>query len=100
MSKQNDKRKARTDDLYQWERFSRYGLTKVEFDNMVLKQKGRCLICNRVPEWRSLHVDHDHTTGKVRGLLCRDCNLGLGNFHDNIVLLQIAIRYLEQFGCQ
>lgn len=41
-----------------------------------------------------LHIDHDHTTGVVRGRLCRDCNVGLGRFKDNLGLLQAAVRYL------
>jgi hypothetical protein len=43
-----------------------------------------------------LHVDHNHMTGKVRGLLCHHCNVGIGHFEDNIVLLSNAITYLGE----
>jgi hypothetical protein len=45
---------------------------------------------------KALGVDHDHITGKVRGLLCNDCNLGIGHFKDNIEKLKLAIKYLEE----
>jgi hypothetical protein len=65
---------------------------------MFTKQDGRCKICNIVQEEliKALAVDHCHTTGKVRGLLCRECNLMLGNANDNIENLKAAIAYLEE----
>lgn len=56
------------------------------------EQGGICALCK--DEMPTPHVDHDHTTGAVRGLLCRDCNLGLGYFKDNPARLRLAIRYL------
>lgn len=65
-------------------------------------QNGLCAICNK-PETAFmktktmfLAVDHDHATGEVRGLLCTNCNNGLGRFNDNIELLQKAIQYIEK----
>jgi hypothetical protein len=56
-----------------------------------------CAICGKVAEWgkRGLHRDHDHKTGKTRGYLCHNCNVGLGHFKDSPKLLQKAIEYLE-----
>ncbi len=70
----------------------RYGLTMDDWDKMSKEQDGGCLICtNRDP----LVVDHDHDTGEVRGLLCNNCNAGLGMFKDNDLLLIAAGRYIS-----
>lgn len=74
-----------------------YGITIDDFDALVLKQNGCCAICG---EHQSnlktvLYVDHDHETGEIRGLLCRNCNLGIGYLMDNTELLQSAIKYLS-----
>lgn len=59
-------------------------------------QKRRCLICGeKMGPSVALQVDHDHETGQIRGLLCRACNLGLGMFRDNQILMRRAIEYLE-----
>lgn len=71
-----------------------YGLTTEQFETMKINQKGLCLICAEPP--KSFHVDHDHKTGKVRGLLCRICNAGLGYFHDHVGRLASAITYLNK----
>ena len=58
----------------------RYGIGAADFDRMVIEQGGVCAICDRPdPE----HVDHDHVTGRVRGILCFNCNGGLGQFGDD-----------------
>jgi hypothetical protein len=70
----------------------RYGIGVAEYDNMVEAQGGLCALCReREPE----HVDHDHLTGRIRGVLCSCCNQGLGNFRDNVAALKAAIDYLE-----
>ena len=69
-----------------------YGLTESEHQLMVTKQNGTCAICNQEG---LLCVDHNHTTGKVRGLLCKSCNLGIGSFADDVERLQAAINYLN-----
>lgn len=62
-------------------------------------QKGLCAICGNPPgPHRSLSVDHDHETGKVRALLCGPCNRGLGHFRDNPRLLASAVEYLKRFA--
>jgi hypothetical protein len=77
----------------------KYGLTLEARDAMIASQGGRCAICPNVLDVskpKGCHVDHDHKTGKVRGLLCSGCNLGLGHFRDDPALLRIAASYLER----
>jgi NAD(P)H-flavin reductase len=82
----------------------RYGITPERYDEMVRSQNNQCAICgnvetakhNRSNKIQKLAVDHCHSTGKVRGLLCQDCNRGLGKFHDDVVRLESAIIYLRQ----
>lgn len=69
----------------------RYGITASDAEAMLLAQKGLCALCRAAP---AVHVDHDHVTGKVRGLLCFNCNGGLGQFKDRIDVLQAAVDYL------
>jgi hypothetical protein len=71
----------------------RYGLSERDYDAMLTRQNGLCAICK---DWMvEPNVDHCHTTGKVRGLLCSSCNIGLGNFKDSQRLLAQAIVYLD-----
>src|SRR6266540_2418055 len=70
----------------------RYGMSLADRDALLARQGGVCGICKK---HRRLHVDHCHKTRKVRGLLCRGCNLGLGNYHDDPVLTRAATAYLE-----
>lgn len=57
---------------------SKYGLSLEAYDTLLNNQNGSCAICSRKPGKRPLHVDHNHSTGKVRGLLCHQCNWYLG----------------------
>lgn len=70
-----------------------YGITEEEYKRMFSVQNGRCEIC--LIEKTELDVDHCHTSGKIRALLCRSCNLALGGFKDNIQYLRNATKYLE-----
>lgn len=80
-----------------------YGITLDDYNKLLQKQHGVCAIChlpevaidNRTKEIRNLSVDHCHTTGKVRGLLCTNCNNMLGRSKDNLVILANAIEYLK-----
>lgn len=79
-----------------------FGISHDEYMKLHDSQNGLCAICNK-PETAFmktktmfLAVDHDHATGEVRGLLCTNCNNGLGRFNDNIELLQKAIQYIEK----
>ena len=71
----------------------KYNMTQRDYDRMVAKQQGCCAICRTSQP--SLFVDHDHLTGAVRGLLCRNCNLALGYMRDDINLLASAAQYLR-----
>ena len=79
-------------------RLGRYRITKEQHDAMHVAQGGRCAICRVAIAGSNCHVDHDHATGKVRGLLCETCNPGLGCFRDDPLRLRAAIAYLESGG--
>ena len=75
----------------------RYGVTKAQKIAMLAKQHGCCPVCGEfifIGD-KTTHIDHDHATGKFRGVLCSSCNQGLGNFKDDIDRLRAAIEYLE-----
>ena len=76
----------------------KYGLTEEQFRAMETKQNSLCAICGKTEKNidRNLSVDHDHVTGKVRGLLCSNCNRGLGYFKDNSELMKKAAEYVIQ----
>ncbi len=111
--RKNESRKQRWNDDPEYRehqkalsRRSRYGIERAEYERMLDEQSGCCAICDEPPDpdgvraASRLHVDHNHTTGAVRALLCNKCNRGLGYFQDDPVLLQAAIRYLERFDGQ
>ena len=76
----------------------KYNLTQDQILDIFNSQNGLCSICETKMDFtsRHTHVDHCHTTGKIRGLLCSACNCGLGHFKDNKLLLQRSISYLEK----
>lgn len=71
----------------------KYGITLEFVNKLKVKQNNKCKLCEKETK---LLVDHCHTTGKIRGLLCNKCNVALGSFKDNIEVLQKAIDYLKQ----
>lgn len=81
-----------------------YGITHVEYENLLKAQHGSCAICgvkqdersNRTDRSTWLSVDHDHATGRVRGLLCLNCNTAIAHLHDDIALAERAIAYLKK----
>lgn len=76
-----------------------YGITLVQYNQMLTEQTGLCALCAERPDTeRRMHVDHDHATGRVRALLCHHCNLLLGNAKDSPTRLRQAIEYLERHG--
>lgn len=71
-----------------------HGITATEFRDLLARQGGRCGICREPLTEQSSRIDHDHETGRVRGLLCHRCNLGLGQFGDGPAMLRRALEYL------
>lgn len=75
---------------------SKYGIGIEEYNSMLEKCDNQCQVCGKPhSEEKPLHIDHDHKTGKVRGLLCNSCNYGLGFFKDDIEIMKKATKYLE-----
>lgn len=82
--------------LIKWHLLRTYGMTVEEYNRMFFLQKGSCPICNtKLLQGRTTHVDHDHKTGKIRGLLCEPCNQALGLFRDDPQRCRNAAKYLE-----
>ena len=76
-----------------------FGITVDEYREMIAKRNGLCDIC-KSPEpggKGNFHLDHDHTTGEIRGILCAKCNLGIGSLQDSIEILEAAANYLAKF---
>lgn len=73
-----------------------YGITLDDYDEMLMAQGSGCAICGKAPDknGRRLCVDHNHNTGRVRGLLCDGCNKALGNLQDSPELCRLAAQYL------
>ena len=81
---------------------SKHDCTEEQFQDMWDAQKGLCVICDSKMKPTGsgkgcVHVDHCHITGQIRGLLCRECNLGLGHFKDSPGLLKSASNYLDNY---
>lgn len=86
-------------------RFHHYKLSEHDFVLLLAKQNEVCAIC-KCPETRTrsnrkiqLAIDHSHDSGLIRGLLCTDCNRGLGMFHDDVHRLESAARYIMESSC-
>lgn len=75
---------------------SRYGLDSISYQHLLASQDGRCAICGQEPNGTPLHVDHDHVTGKVRGLLCVRCNVVLGLLESESERVEKAIAYASR----
>ena len=76
----------------------KFGMTQADFESMLSEQGGVCAICStelKDKRGYSPHIDHCHSTGVVRGILCLNCNTGLGLFKDDIETMKFAILYLE-----
>jgi hypothetical protein len=69
----------------------------IDVEQKIAQHRGKCDICDGVPDgrWKKLNIDHCHTTGNFRGMLCSSCNRAIGYFKDNVDLLQKTISYLR-----
>ena len=77
----------------------RFGITPADYDSMLASQSGGCALCGvKTPggRWARFHVDHDHATGRVRGLLCHGCNVALGQLGDSAEGLLRAYQYVSE----
>jgi hypothetical protein len=73
-----------------------FGMSLEDYDELLAAQDGRCAVCGRTPRaGAKLHVDHDHVTGAVRGLLCFSCNASLGHLAEDATRIQRLSRYLD-----
>ena len=95
-------REVRREDFRQQERERKFGLDLAQYSAMVAAQDNKCAICacaetaTRKGRVKALAVDHDHVTGKIRGLLCVACNTGIGKFKDDRNLLLSAVKYIDK----
>ena len=79
--------------------YAHYGLTMHDYDLLLKRQGGRCLICGTAAtKMRPLVVDHNHESGIVRGLLCSECNTAIGLLGDDPALIKRAAEYLDIVG--
>jgi hypothetical protein len=94
--------KYRTKEYYRRSNLKKnYGISVEEYNQLLISQGGKCKICEspnpKSKRYENFCVDHDHRTGKIRGLLCTSCNRMIGLVHDDIESLERAIRYLASF---
>lgn len=84
-------------------KLKRFGISLSEYNNLIIKQDNKCAICKKGflsnnTLGKALAIDHCHISNKVRGLLCTNCNMGLGHFKDNQEFLQEACLYLKNYS--
>lgn len=77
----------------------RFGISLEDYNKMLHDQGGKCLVCGSTESFNGhkLAVDHDHTTGRVRGLLCKACNSALGLLKEDITNMENLIKYVEEY---
>jgi ERCC4-type nuclease len=97
LRKKDVEKTKRNDRKYQLKQF--YDITPEQYTELYNKQNGCCAICgkNQSELKKALGVDHNHTTGKIRGLLCFNCNITIGKFNDDINMLILATNYLKEY---
>jgi hypothetical protein len=79
----------------------KYGVSEADYTDMLIAQHGVCAACCRhevAGRKKALSVDHSHTSGAIRGLLCSKCNAALGLVGDDVLVLRALIAYLESYG--
>lgn len=101
-SRKNHFSRMKTDFSYREEKRNSYiknshGITAKEYEDKLASQENKCAICQvkLLSRGHGTHLDHCHTTGKLRSFLCTNCNRGLGHFQESVKFLQNAINYLN-----
>ena len=95
-------REKNRQELIAKQRYRKFGITHAEYAELHQRQKGLCAICfkpetaTRNGKVKSLAVDHCHESGKIRGLLCYECNTGIGKLHEDENILMAAVKYLKE----
>lgn len=93
LTREKNWRKVNAHKLKAYKLKGRYGISLEEFNNLLINQKNECKIC--LKKCKILHVDHCHKTGKIRGLLCVNCNQGIGSLKEDTNIMKNAIKYIE-----
>ena len=76
----------------------KYGISKHQFYEIINNQEGKCAICTIELTEKNSHVDHNHKTKELRGILCVRCNQGIGSFLENIDIIKSAVKYIEYYN--
>ena len=98
--KDEDAKREHQEAAWRSNLLTKFNMTPIDYAEMYANQSGECAICGvqQKDEDRRFAVDHNHETGKVRGLLCASCNKGLGHFKDDPYRMVCAIKYLQERG--
>lgn len=94
--KHGEKRRSEARKQHHENPGKRFRLSKEEYEQLVKNHENKCAICGAPPKGKRLNIDHDHKTGRVRGLLCHDCNVLLGHAKDSTEVLERASEYLKR----
>lgn len=105
LEREREKNKLNLEKNREYRLKTKFGISLEEYNSLLERQHGVCAICglgessrDKKGKIRPLMVDHDHKTGKVRGLLCSKCNIGLGQFNDSPTVLKVAMEYIIKGG--
>lgn len=99
LEKAREDRKQFPEKHQQRHRKKNYGITEIDYLQLLANQTGQCAICQidlKMLESKKVHIDHDHETGKVRGILCNHCNVMIGMAKEDLSILEKAIKYLDK----
>ena len=75
---------------------NKYGITLDDYNRILKEQNNSCIVCGATPDKQRLHVDHNHITGEVRGLLCQACNVSIGKMKESPELLERLASYIRR----
>jgi len=92
--KKHDRLRQTKIQRIKWTIKYKYGIEYDKYTSLLQKQHYRCAICNKSLLGERIDLDHDHKTGKIRGILCHRCNMALGFFNDDLIAIKNAVNYL------